>query len=233
MIPRPVIPVAVAITLLALAPGVGAGGGKTPAVAQGPAAESSEGQLAELAAYMTGVFSSAEQAAADGDFRNVRLVMVPIWRERADGPWLYVEQAMAEALERPYRQRIYQLRPAGQDTVESVVYTLPGDPLRFAAGWRKAGLFSELAPQDLVERTGCAIRLLRRADGTWAGATAPESCPSDLRGAAFASSEVEIHDGLLISWDRGFDAEGKQVWGAEKGGYRFVKTQAAPPNDGT
>lgn len=125
--PRLLVPVALA--LLALAPGVGAGGSETPPTPPAPAAEGSEGHLAELSAYMTGVFSSAEQAAADGDFRNVRLVMVPIWRERADGPWLYVEQAMAEALERPYRQRVYQLRPAGQDTVDSVVYTLPGDPL--------------------------------------------------------------------------------------------------------
>jgi hypothetical protein len=28
---------------------------------------------------------------------------------------------------------------------------------------------------------------------------------------------------MMVSWDRGFDKEGKQVWGAQKGGYRFVK----------
>jgi CpeT protein len=28
----------------------------------------------------------------------------------------------------------------------------------------------------------------------------------------------------LLSWDRGWDVNGKQVWGAEKGGYIFVKT---------
>jgi hypothetical protein len=28
---------------------------------------------------------------------------------------------------------------------------------------------------------------------------------------------------MMLSWDRGYNADGKQVWGAEKGGYRFVK----------
>jgi hypothetical protein len=27
----------------------------------------------------------------------------------------------------------------------------------------------------------------------------------------------------LLSWDRGYDKEGKYVWGAEKGGYVFDK----------
>jgi hypothetical protein len=28
---------------------------------------------------------------------------------------------------------------------------------------------------------------------------------------------------MILSWDRGFDANGNQVWGAEKGGYIFKK----------
>jgi hypothetical protein len=28
---------------------------------------------------------------------------------------------------------------------------------------------------------------------------------------------------MMVSWDRGYNDEGEQVWGAEKGGYRFVK----------
>jgi hypothetical protein len=34
---------------------------------------------------------------------------------------------------------------------------------------------------------------------------------------------VELSENMLLSWDRGFNTEGVQVWGAEKGGYRFVK----------
>ena len=45
-------------------------------------------EAAELAGWMTGTFSSREQALADPDnYFEVRLVMAPIWTERDDGPW--------------------------------------------------------------------------------------------------------------------------------------------------
>ena len=44
-----------------------------------------------------------------------------------------------------------------------------------------------------------------------------------MRGASFARSEVEILEDKVISWDRGFDANGEYVWGAEKGPYIFNK----------
>ena len=55
------------------------------------------------------------------------------------------------------------------------------------------------------------------------GGTRGEGCASNLRGAAYATSEVVIMPGRIESWDRGFDAEGHQVWGAEKGAYVFVR----------
>ena len=50
-------------------------------------------------------------------------------------------------------------------------------------------------------------------------------CESNLRGAKYAASRVTLTEHLLASWDQGFDETGKQVWGAEKGGYRFVKEE--------
>lgn len=44
-----------------------------------------------------------------------------------------------------------------------------------------------------------------------------------MHGASYARSEVEILEDKVISWDRGFDAEGNYVWGAEKSGYIFNK----------
>ncbi|WP_188926788.1 CpcT/CpeT family chromophore lyase [Shewanella algicola] len=29
----------------------------------------------------------------------------------------------------------------------------------------------------------------------------------------------------IVSWDRGFDSNDQQVWGAVKGGYEFIKAQ--------
>jgi hypothetical protein len=178
-----------------------------------------------LAGWMSGSFSSAAQAAADKDYRDIRLHMAPIWTTRTDGRWLYVEQAVAEKLDRPYRQRVYRVHEDGDELV-SDVYELPGDPLRFAGAWSNPLLLQDVGPEQLEPRTGCSIRLRRQPDGSFAGSTDGRSCPSDLRGASYATSEVVITAAMLTSWDRGFDASGKQVWGAEKGPYQFAKAAA-------
>jgi hypothetical protein len=75
----------------------------------------------------------------------------------------------------------------------------------------------------LVPKAGCAVRL-KRADGqTWTGGTDGHGCPSSREGAAYTTSEVTLTATELRSWDRGFDAKGKQVWGSTAGPYIFVK----------
>ena len=41
---------------------------------------------------------------------------------------------------------------------------------------------------------------------------------------SYTTSEVSIEARAITSWDRGFDADGAQVWGAEKGPYVFART---------
>lgn len=197
--------------------GGGGGGG-------GPGGGGGQAKLDLLAQWMAGTYTSEAQASNDPEnYFNVRLVMTPIWTERSDGRWLYVEQAMASALDRPYRQRIYQVSREGNG-FESTVYTLPGDALAYAGAWQDPSRFDRLSPQMLAEREGCEIALKWDASsGSFTGSTLGNNCPSDLRGASYATSEVTITANQLTSWDRGFDASGNQVWGAQLGGYQFVK----------
>lgn len=176
----------------------------------------------KLAEWMTGSFSSAAQSVDQPeDYFDIRLYMVPIWTDRADGPWLYVEQAAATNLARPYRQRVYHL--VGTDLgVRSEVYTLPGDALKYAGFHATPEGFSAFGPDELTLRHGCSIQLVDQGD-TYTGATLGNGCASTLGGAAYATSEVSIAPEVITSWDRGFDSEGKQAWGAVKGPYIFLK----------
>lgn len=210
------------LLLLGLA-GLLAGSACAPASSRGagsPAA--SDEDLQRLAGWMTGFFSSAAQAAADSAYYDIRLVMTPIWSERSDGLWLYVEQAVAGREAQPYRQRVYRLRRVSAERLESAVFQLAA-PERFAGAWRTPQAFSALTPDSLAERAGCAILLEPRGRDEFAGSTVDRGCPSELRGASYATSEVVIRADRMVSWDRGFDAEGRQVWGAETGGYVFDK----------
>ena len=197
---------------------VGTGCGTAHRRSAGPPAA----DLDQLAAWMSGSFSSQDQAGADPDYRDIRLHMAPIWKDRADGHWLYVEQAVASSADTPYRQRIYRVTARPDGSFESAVFKLPGDPLKYAGAWNNPSMFAELKPSDLEPRTGCSIVLVKK-DGAFEGSTAGKECPSDLRGAAYATSQVRIEASRMVSWDRGFDEKGEQVWGATKAGYEFKK----------
>jgi hypothetical protein len=181
--------------------------------------------LTQFAQTMAGHYSSADQAKADSSYFNIHLHMVPIWdsAEDPDTVWLYVEQAAFGYLDQPYRQRVYRLteEPESEGTrFRSAVFTLSA-PMRFAGAWDSVAAFDGLTPDSLVERSGCDLVLTRFEDGSYAGSTGENTCPSALRGAAYATSEVTMDNRQLLSWDRGWDENGEQVWGAEKGGYVF------------
>ncbi|MGB5289040.1 MAG: chromophore lyase CpcT/CpeT [Ignavibacteriaceae bacterium] len=175
-----------------------------------------------LLEYMTGSFSSEEQAEKDTNYFNIELEMVQIWNDRKDGPWIYVEQAVADNKGKPYRQRVYQLRNRNDGKIESIVYTIP-DPLRFAGDYKKEYPLLRITPDSLTLRKGCEVVLYMADNGYFEGSTADKNCSSDLRGASYTTSEVIIDKVKLVSWDRGFDDKGEQVWGAIKGGYVFKK----------
>jgi hypothetical protein len=185
-----------------------------------------------LASWMAGTFSSAAQAAEDTEFFEVSLHMAPIWTDRTDGRWLYIEQAVSEHQDRPYRQRVYRLVELAPGLFESQIFTLP-DPASVIGVWLTQDPLAELGPGDLEERDGCAI-LLRRRGENFIGSTLASLCTSTLRGAAYATSEVVVTPEGVVSWDRGFAADGSQVWGPTNGGYvfdRIVPDEEEPPPD--
>ena len=175
--------------------------------------------------YLTGSFSSYNQSQVDAEFYEIELNMVPIWQDRTDGPWLYVEQAVATASDRPYRQRVYRLEQTGENEFVSTVYSFE-DPESYALAYLEDEPLSDLTPDDLSVRIGCAISVSWDASqNAFIGSTNGRDCQSTLRGATYATSEVFLHRERLVTWDRGYDDEGEQVWGAVKGGYIFDRVE--------
>jgi CpeT protein len=187
--------------------------------------------LSLAVSWLTGSFTSAAQAAADSNYFEIRLTIVPVWTGRADGHWLYVEQAAAGQLERPYRQRVYHVTAGDSGVVTSEVFAIPA-PLRFAGAWRDDAPLVSLTPDSLDLREGCGVVLRRTGEGVFEGGTVGEGCESELRGAAYATSVVELTPDRLTSWDRGFGADGRQVWGAPGGPYVFDRIAEDQGNAG-
>ena len=186
----------------------------------------STAEVRKVQSWMTGTFDSFEQSAEDPEnFFPIRLVMVPIWEDRDDGPWLYVEQAAKAQLDKPYRQRVYRLAAETRGGVRSEVYTLPGKPLDHAGQWKLEGV----QRGQIKFREGCTIYLTRENSDRYIGGTRGKGCKSSLGDAAYTTSEVVVEPELLTSWDRGWTKDDKQAWGATKGPYRFVKKSSTHP----
>lgn len=182
--------------------------------------------LDRLATLLTGTFTSADQALADKNYRHAVLHAVRIWPERADGPWIYVEQALPEALDQPYRQRVYQLAASADGALEIRVFTLD-DPIKATGAWQKSTPLAPFTPDHLTFNEGCTVFFHAMPDGAFVGSTRGNGCPSDLRGATHATTDVTLTSDAIVWWERGYNASNRQVWGSATGGYIF-KRQAAP-----
>jgi CpeT protein len=207
------------LTLLAFMASITLAQAAEPPAASTPAAA----PLDAAVSMLCGSFSSTEQASKDQDYFDIRLHMVRIWKDAPDGVWLYVEQAMAAAMQRPYRQRIYHVTEQADGTVRSEIFLLPGEAMKFAGRWKTPAAFDAIKPADLKKKDGCDVTLRRATPTSFDGETQGKGCASDRSGAAYTTSQVHLDPQGLVSWDRGFDADGNQVWGAEKGGYRFKR----------
>jgi hypothetical protein len=177
-------------------------------------------ELQELFSLMQGSFNSESQAQQDSTYYNISLHMYPIWKDK--GNYLYVEQALNSMQDKPYRQRIYKVTRLNDSVFSSAIFTIPHDSL-WIGKWKTPQDFDRISTEYVEERTGCAVLLKRLGKNHFKGATGIYTCTSTLRGASYATSEVEIKQDKIISWDRGFDAEGNYVWGAKNAGYVFDK----------
>lgn len=187
-------------------------------------------QLTELQDHMCGEYDNHEQYLADSRFFLNKLHIVPIWTSRSDGPWLYLEQAAADKPDRPFRQRIFHLRSHGKDQAEIVVFIFRESPLEHAGAWKHQSLLGNVTPDQLRRREGCSLHLARQPDGGWTGGTSGTGCSSDIRGATYSTFEIAIFPDTIRAWDRGYDHDGRQVWGSTIGPYVFRKITGEPPS---
>lgn len=210
---------ATAFTALTL--GIGIAGCASHRVSAAP----SSPEMVEFAERITGKFSNREQAEANHAFSDVRVMITPIWLHRVGAHWFYVEQWLAGASDRPYRQRVYRLTEPEPGAFAIEVYALP-DPTKWIGAWKEPDRFSDIQPRDLGARDGCAIVVHRDTAGDFSGSTEDDWCGTEIPGAAYATSQMRVAADGMETWDRAFDGSGTQVWGATAGPYQFRRVSS-------
>ncbi|MFM2044331.1 MAG: hypothetical protein RLY86_2907 [Pseudomonadota bacterium] len=189
---------------------------------------------AALVKLLTGGFSTARQAAQAPDQpQSETLRITPVWPHRTDGPWLYVERALAVAPDRPVSQQIWQVKfQPHKGGTEIRFHDLP-DPAAVVGAWRDPAKLRAVAPERLTRREGCDLILQRRREFYFAGGSTGMDCPAgdgptgggqggDGRAESVTVQSTVAAEGLTW-WERGYDAGGRQVTGAAESGLVFDK----------
>lgn len=197
--------------------------------ADGPAAPPDAGPSLDEVAWvhraLLGRFDSRDQAMRDARFLAIQLQTCEVPVPELGPRVMYVEQARLDATNAPYRQRLYVIeREEGGVRSRVFEFHTPATVVGLCADVSRA----DVRPKDVFEREGCAVHL-RAVDGRFEGGTRGEGCESTLMGARYATSEVVLREDGMDSWDRGFDARMRQVWGATAGAYRFVRRTPLAP----
>lgn len=178
-----------------------------------------DAELDKVFKMMQGSFNSAHQSYVDSTYYNINLEMVPLW-DKSGERWLYVEQALSSDKENPYRVRVYKLDRLNEHTISSAVYTIKNEK-DFYGAYKNKSLLKNLTQEQLEAREGCTVLLKKTDANSYEGSTGKTSCESSIRAASYSTSIVVLNQLQILSWDRGFDKEGNQVWGAENGAYIF------------
>ncbi len=194
-----------------------------------------------IVAYLVGVMDTSEQAATNKKVANVRMTtckitVIPSENNNPDknnlsntnnSIFLYQEQAVAEKFNEPYRQRFLEILSddRGQNQVESKSYK----PINMEKwiGFCDKPETERIVPTTELGTYVCSVFLTKSAANymkpLYLGETQTGGCPANVRGATSISNTIYLFPDGMNTWDRGFDANGNQVWGAANEAYKFRK----------
>ncbi len=188
---------------------------------------SNQQQVEDVASRLEGTMDTSAQARANPKVANVRMTACRIGLSDRNSQstnksiFLYQEQALSPELNKPYRQRFLEISSVNSGrTVRSLSYK-PVNP-ETAVNLCNKPASERIVKSNDLGKPFCSVFLTRSGEN-YIGITPSQGCPANVRGAVKITNTIVLGDTNMKTWDRGFDAKGKQVWGAESNAYEFRK----------
>lgn len=196
-------------------------------------------QLEEIVSRLEGIMvtiapSNANAPNANASGTNAPTVQMTTCEIQVEGlnitssepsVFLYQEQALADRLTQPYRQRFLRISPSTDGTgIESVSYRLRNEDSWIGLCDRPIG--ERTVQERDLEDTHCQVLLVPVGEN-FVGDTPAGGCPSNYRGAVSVTNHIILYEDGMDTFDQGFDAEGNLVWGSTGAPYRFRKLDAS------
>lgn len=142
---------------------------------------------------------------------------------------LYLEQAFWRTPQKPFRQRLYMVKPCPKELkcdVEVSSYAIrDADEYRNFCDRPKD---QRPLPQEVIGDIGEYLTTIhlnccdRGRRCLYDGSTSPGGFPNSWNGASYCTSDLAVlKNNEIHLWDRGFDENRNQVWGPKRGPYEF------------
>ncbi|XP_044503640.1 chromophore lyase CRL, chloroplastic isoform X2 [Mangifera indica] len=183
---------------------------------------------------------TGEKASRDPDnYFNIRMVTCPA-AEMVDGSKvLYFEQAFWRTPQKPFRQRFYMVKPCPKELkcdveVSSFAIREVEEYKNFCDRSKDQRPLPEEAIGDIGEHlTTIYLKHCDRGKRClYEGSSPPGGFPNSWNGATHCTSELAVlKNNEIHAWDRGYDDDGNQVWGAKEGPYEFKPAPNSGFND--
>ena len=180
------------------------------------AAESSA-DIARISSMLTGSWKSTSAQnlfpGSEGESAQIVLNIAPVAVEGVENA-LYAEASRADALDKPYRQSIYELYSyKGKTRLRTYeIRNTPSVRPAIVGAWLAPELIGDLSRDDLIATLDVEMAA---SSGGFSGKT-PYPYPTGVGGAVEMTSEISVSDDRLVTKDRGYDASGNVVWGADE-----------------
>lgn len=173
------------------------------------------GSASALASLMIGTF----QTAPDDPVNTIRDRRVRIASPDFEGVWLYYQLNTGDDWT-VYRQRVIELSE-DDDAVIQKTYGLK-DPEGFIDVWERPEQLASLSRDDIEPyfEEGCEQVWSRDEQDQWRGYVDPENCKifSERRQSNISiEAEARLDQSTYRQTERGFDADGNQLFGTKPG----------------
>ena len=162
-----------------------------------------------LQTWLSGVHHSGYNQINGKDI-SISLQVLPIWRDRIDGEWLYMESSVVDSRGKPFWQRVLQLVESVNGAIRLYSYSIPRAS-DFTGSYYDPRILASLAPSQLSLTSGCDIVLALNATRTFVGETDPNSCRNRSQSTPPAANFFAISEFNISFVDNSYDRFGNLV----------------------
>jgi hypothetical protein len=154
---------------------------------------------------------------------NIGLQILPIWQDRIDGEWLYIESRIVDSPNKPFRQRILQLVATPNGLIRLYSYTIPRAS-DFAGAYYFPQVLASLTQSQLSISNNCELLIELKVTSTFVGETDADSCLS-RKGRALLTTFFAVSEVNISFLDGGYDKFGNLLPGRLEEPVTFLKLE--------